>query len=176
MNNLISVLFYLLPNWNGFKTSSWRFFSVLLIFQICDLRECLPQSKRYHCLGSSFKIFFRILSWLLKREQRGDQLFLTRAGRWLQVPSHPWDTKPGSSWRSDAVLGCVVTTPQARAGHWCEAAYASPVLLSWEITWQNNVTQPFPNQQGGNSAMGRAEGRWELKCFRLSYRERVCLI
>lgn len=174
------MLFYLLPNWNGLKPSSWRIFSVLFIFHIGSLRECStpgsPQSKIYHFLGSIFKILFGILAWLLKREQRGDQFFLTRAGKWLQVPSHPWDTKPESSWRSDVVLGCVVTTPKAKAGHWYEAGYANPVLLSWEIAWQNNVTQPFYNQQGGNSAEGRAEGGWELKCFRLSYREEVCLI
>lgn len=111
-----------------------------------------------------------------KEDREGISVFLTRAGRWLQVPSHHWDAKPGSSSRSVAVLGCVVTTPEARAGHWCEAAYANPVLLSWEITRQNNITQPFCNQQGGNNAAGRAEGRWELKCFRLSYREQMCLI
>lgn len=111
-----------------------------------------------------------------KEDRERISVFLIRAGRWLQVLSYHWDAKPGSSSRSVAVLGCVVTTPQAGAGHWCEAAYANPVLLSWEITRQDNITQPFCNQQGGNNAVGRAEGRWELKCFRLSYREQMCLI
>lgn len=111
-----------------------------------------------------------------KENREGISVFLARAGIWLRVPSHHWDTKPGSIWRCDVLLGCAVTTPQARAGHWCEAGYANPVLLSWEITWQNNITQPFYNQQGGNTAAVRAEGRWELKCFTLSYREQVCLI
>lgn len=53
-----------------------------------------------------------------KEDREGSSVFLTRAGRWLQVTSRQsWDMEPESSLRSDVVDGCGVTTPEARIGH-----------------------------------------------------------